>query len=68
MIIKIDKADPLVRGKISYFKKLAHTNSIQSRQNLADAAKLSGFKSYHDLSKTIRTYFDLSVEEFIKGL
>jgi hypothetical protein len=68
MIIKFDKADPLVLGKLSYFKKLAHANNIQSRQNLTDAAKLSGFKSYHDLSKTIRIYFDLSVEEFIKRL
>lgn len=68
MMLKVDSADPTIRGKLSYFKKLARNNIMQSRQNLTKAAKLSGFRSYHHLSKTIRTYFDLSVEEFLNGL
>ena len=67
-MLKIQKADPALRGKLSYFKKLARSKGIQSRQNITKAAQVSGFRSYHHLSKTIRDYFDLSVDEFLKGL
>lgn len=67
-MLKVNQADPAIRGKLSYFKTLACTHIMRSPQNLRKAAKLSGFRSYHDLSKTIRKYFDLSVEEFLNGL
>ena len=68
MSLKIKQLNPVVRGKLSYFKTLAAQNSFKSYDTLQKAALLSGFRSYHDLSKTIRTHFDLSVEDFISGL
>ena len=56
---------PITLGKLKYFKKLILNVPSHSRANLSKAALLSGFKSYHHLSKTIRSVYDLSVEEFI---
>ena len=59
------RVPPITLGKLKYFKKLALNVPSYSRANLSKAALLSGFKSYHHLSKTIRSFYDLSVEEFI---
>lgn len=58
---------PITLGKLKYFKKLTLNVPSHSRANLSKAALLSGFKSYHHLSKTLRSIYDLSVEEFISA-
>ncbi len=68
MSLKVKQINPVIRGKLSYFKSLAAQKTFKSSDTLKKAALLSGFRSYHDLSKTIRTHFDLSVEDFIRGL
>jgi len=67
-MLKSKKADPITKGKLSYFKKLARSRAMQSPDNLKKAAQLSGFRSYHHLSSSIRKHFDMSVEDFLKGL